>query len=513
MRLPNRVWTWAADNLVTQGRMADLLKAPSLVSQEQVSNRLAAYAERWAYYENKDLYRRLYHAGMRPHAMPVEWNPIPAVISFYITNTLGSKLDIQPSEDTLDEEALTAAITQVWQWSNFEQLKRDLSETASVLGDTFIKVAEKRPKTGDQLSTAVYLQSIPPEQVVWWNYDERDFLTGIRIDTPRVDSIFTGEKRKHTLVEVWQKDFGDGTGGVRRYETLNSRFTEDERLGDPEEELTFDELGYDFIPIVWSSVTMPWWHVTDQIDEVNAMGRVMRQLNRPVALIHGKHTDPDGRPVPAPKVRMDDLETRFTEAADGTFAYVSIPGQAQFDWARSPIDMGAAAMQQSQIRKGVETALPEYRVAELDPSQIAASTLEMLLDQAGQRVASLRDTLERGLSRAQMMALTVGQLRSFSGFSEFDIGVYSDGDLEHSFVERGVFQPTATVQALVYKELRAADLPPRLAMKKAGFSEAEIDEYEDAFIEDSIQKETTLAATLVRQQALLDSGGAGNGVA
>ena len=95
-------------------------------------------------------------------------------------------------------------MTQVWRWSNFPALQRALTKTAAVLGDVFVKVAERRPET-DGPVTGVYLQDIAPSTVRWWDADERDFLTGIRIDTPRQTSVFKGDARRHTLVEVWRK--------------------------------------------------------------------------------------------------------------------------------------------------------------------------------------------------------------------------------------------------------------------------------------------------------------------
>ena len=55
-------------------------------------------------------------------------------------------------------------------------------------------------------------------------------------------------------------------------------------------------------------------------------------------------------------------------------------------------------------------------------------------------------------------------------------------------------------------------MPLKLAMAEAGFSEERIAEYDEAAAEDALRQRTTIAAQLVRQQALVDSGAADNGV-
>jgi hypothetical protein len=132
--------------------------------------------------------------------------PFPAVVGFYIGTALAGDVRAQPVDEAADADKLAEAVALLHQWSNWEQLRRDLTLTAAVLGDVFLKVAERQPSP-EEGPTAVYMQDIPPQNVRWWDADERGYLTGIRIDTARLESIFSGEKRRHTLVEVWRKEW------------------------------------------------------------------------------------------------------------------------------------------------------------------------------------------------------------------------------------------------------------------------------------------------------------------
>jgi hypothetical protein len=135
----------------------------------------------------------------------------------------------------------------------------------------------------------------------------------------------------------------------------------------------------------------------------------------------------------------------------------------------------------------------------------------MLLSQAGQRVLELRDNLERGLVRAHMMAISIAQAAGLEGFDAATIGSWEAGTLEHVFAERDVFETPLAIKAAQLKELVAAGMPLKLAMAEAGFSEERIAEYDNAAAEEALRQRTTLAAQLVRQQALVDSGAADNG--
>lgn len=513
----SRFWGYVGDQLQTFGAMKldEWRRGPAARERDD----WYLYAQRWAYYENRRLYDVLKRAGVRDVAMPTEWNPVPATAAFYMANTLGRGLDIAADEASATNAELVRAIKRIWDWSNFDVLAGEMVETAAVLGRVFVKVAERQEDGGEGDSagrtTSVYLQNLPPESVRRWEADERGFLTSIRIDTPRLRSIFSGEERRHTLVEVWRKEWPAGPlagqGGVAFYEVMSGRAADD-TLGEPVRAQTFDDLGYDFIPVVWADVPTYWWQMIDQVDRYNQMAMKIDRLNRPLGVVLGRHMDRDGRPMPAPRVATEDVETTYQEAADGAVAWLLVPGNSEFDWAEAPIDMATARAQMLGVREGVEAALPEYRVATLDATQIAAETLQLLLSQAGQRVLEQRKILERALVRAQMMAVSIGQAAMLPGFDAADVGSWEEGTIEHTFVERDVFEIPTAMKATILKELVAAGVPVKLAMKRAGFSPAEIAEYDAAAAEESLRRQTTLAAQLSRQAALFDSGAADNGL-
>lgn len=474
-RLSRRFWGGVGQRVLDSGALDNLTVKAGQSADE--SARLGEYDLRWAYFYNDDLYGRLYRAGMYADAMPVEWNPIPAVVAFYVANVLAGELTTQPVVEGVDGDALGAAVGQVWRWSNFAALKRVLTTTAAVLGDVFVKVAERVP-AADSPPTAVYMQDIQPSTVRWWDADERDFLTGIRIDTPRLTSIFSGEDRRHVLVEVWRKAWPDGQpGGVRYYEIAPNALLDETRLAGAVKVITFDELGYDFIPVVWARVDTHWRRQVAGIDRYNTLAWQAARLNRPLAVFQANATDNLGRPMSLPARSGEDLAPIYSDEGDGVMGVVKLPGSASMTWAGNAIDFDALNLRMAEVREGVIDGLPEYRVATLRGIQIATETLQLLLNQAEQRAMEMRDGLERALVRAQMMAISIAQLAGLEPevFARERIGSFEDGTTEHVFTPRPVFPKSAAARATEAGALVALGASIEGAATVAGYDEGQVE--------------------------------------
>jgi hypothetical protein len=493
---------------------------------------LSDYAARWAYAQNKGLYRLLHEWGLVAQAVATARNPVPAVVDFYVANVLNGELAIEPEqrataggEETTaaENEGLATAVERVWEWSNFVMLKQELVRAAAVYGDVLIKVAERTtlpqplPEGGGTV-TSVYLQLLPIQHVRYCRADERGIVQELRIDTPRLVSLFGTDEREHTLVEIWRKAWDGGEGGARFFETEGRGYVADKELPEAVGAQTFGELGYDFIPVVWARCETPWWDATDQIDYYNLLADKSRRLNVALGVVRSNAVDGDGRPMPPPGLpapAMDGprLQATYHEVGNEAAAVIRLPGRAEFEWSSGPIDFAALQRDMEAVWEGVVAALPEYRAATLDASsQIAAETLELLLKSAGQRVLDVREALERALVRAHQMALTLGQKAELDGFAAADIGTYETGDFGHVFAERDVFEPTLAAKTAALKELVAAQVPVKLALEVAQFGQAVVEAYDAAAAEQALRERTTLASALVRARAEVDSGAGDNGV-
>ena len=472
-RIAQRFWGGVGQRILDSGALDGTQYKPGQTADEAA--RLSEYDRRWAYYLNDDVYGRLYRAGLVAAAMPVSFNPIPAVASFYTGTALAGDVQAQPVDDATDADGLTEAVALLHQWSNWEQLRRDLTLTAAVLGDVFLKVAERQPSP-EEGPTAVYMQDIPPQNVRWWDADERGFLTGIRIDTARLESIFTGEKRRHTLIEIWRKEWPDGGGGVRYWEIGAGQMFDDEKAVAPREAVDFAALGYDFIPIVWLRVDTPWRRQVAHIDRYNALAWQAARLNRPLAVIGAGGVDSAGRPLAAPLGASDKLQAMYSDEGDGVLGVLQLPGMSSMQWSSSPVDFAALGGMMAEVKQAAIDGLPEYQAGTgYGLAQLAAETLQLLMNQAEQRALTLRSVLERTLVRAQMMAISIAQLAEVRPdiFGAAVIGTYEDGRIEHVFNERPVFTRTSLAKAAEAAQHVANGASIEAAYRLAGYSEAE----------------------------------------
>lgn len=520
-----RFFGWAGRQLVQYGGLASTAElAPTADTRRALTDTgpvkpFAEYAVRYEYFQNKNLYHHLYRWGLAEAPMDTAKNPVPSAVGFYVANVITGDLTvvpIPPDEELSSGEvpppqestALADAVDEIWEWSNFILLKKNYTRAAAIFGDSFLKVAER--VDADGLVSSVYLQLVEVEFVRYCVVDERGIIQEIRVDVPRMTSVFGNRTREHILVEIWRKEWEDeGTGGVKYYEVEGTTAPKDEELPDPEKFSSFTDLGYDFIPIVWSQCDTPWWGVTDQIDYYNGLAWKSKRQNTPLGLLRANSVDSEGRPMPAPTT----VTPTFQEIGNGAVSVVKLPGKTDFEWGGGAIDFAALQRDMETVWDGIVGSLPEYQAATLDNvANIAAETLMLLLNSAGQRVLSMRETLERALVRAQMMALTIGQVAGLPGFAPGEIGTYESGDLNHVFEERDVFEPTLAVRVAILKDLTAAQIPGRLALRIAQFPQDIIDEYDTAAMEDAMRQRTTLAAQLQQQQNLFDTGQADNGL-
>ena len=123
-------------------------------------------------------------------------NPAYRVVEFYAAKLWPGALD-QALPIVTNNERITPAIQQIWQWSNWASEKQAVARTFPMCGDLFIKVASKTGR--------VFLQNLNAENVTDFSTDERGFLEYIRIDVPRVRRLTDGKLQAYTLTEVWDK--------------------------------------------------------------------------------------------------------------------------------------------------------------------------------------------------------------------------------------------------------------------------------------------------------------------
>lgn len=408
-----------------------------------------------AYYHNNDLYAALEELRITQpvRARPLR-NPAHAVVEFYAATLWGA------ARIEADDPTVVGAAQQVLEWSNWDALRQRLARWLALYGDAWIKVATRQDNEGRV--RRVFLQLIHPAQVREFAEDERGFLTAVVIESPTGDG-------KQLLIERWDKATGTVT-----WELAPQARAE---RGEPVQQATVAELGFDFIPVVhlrFRDIGEPrgigaFTQALDLIDEANRMAtrlvELMYRYNRPdLVLRQVESRDPLGRPLPPPdwhRARGSDTyeigAERVTMLPPG---YELTPILPHVDWGSylSALDAHLAAIERY--------ALPEltyYRLADLgSPSGRA---LRIILAPALSRVAEVRRGMDAGCARALEMALSIGSLHGL-----FAVPPWEAGQTRVRFSDRPLLPEDE------YAELEHRELKTRLALleKQLGLPMQEI---------------------------------------
>jgi len=426
------------------------------------------------YYLNNGLYdlvsqalfdNAIWTPGMKPLR-----NPAHRAVEFYVSKLWPGPLEralpiVIPKSNTKIKDP----ILKIWEWSNWGAQKQVAARWVSNFGDLFVKVAQKKE---GEVVTRVYLDPIKPKYVTVLETDERGFITFIRMDVPDAEETHT---------EVWSKS----AGNYRVWKHNRTLETPLEQLGAPKEQKTFEQLGFDFIPIVHGKFQDIgetrgigcFVHVLDKIDEANRMATRLHQIlyryNKPTNAITANAMDASGKPLPPPKITGRDGSDSSGKLKLGDDDLFELPGMAKLEQMVPNIQYNAALDILKAQMQEISTDLPEILYYELkEKGEFSGRALQTMLGPAIDKVIEARGNAETALVRADQMALTIAGIHGLEGFK--DLGNFDKGDLAHSFADREVIKLDKKERAENVKADVESGMALEFAMKQNGYTDDEI---------------------------------------
>ena len=435
-----------------------------------------------AYYMNNGLYdaiqaymgaNDIWTPGMQPL-----YNPAHRAVEFHVSHLWPGALD-RAFRLICEDEQVESAIKQVLKWSNWESKKQLAARWYAEFGTMFIKVPVRKE------SQQVRLQVIKSRYVTEFETDSSDFITFIRIDSQKSRLNQAGQPETYMRTEVWNK----AENSYRVFEHRFSRNTPLSQLGNPVEQSEITKFGIDFIPFVhakFKDIGEPrglgvFTHVLDKIDEANRIATRLHEIafrfNRAYIGISANDKDAQGRPLPAPRL-MDKTGNEITSSNDlsSDESMILLPGMASLNMMVPNINFAGHLQELTDQMDEIKQDLPELRYYDIrESSNISTDTMRMMLAGAIDRVLDARGSAHAALIRALQMALTLGKVNGFDGFTQ--LGDYADGALEFSFAEQEVLPLTKKERAEGVKISLDAGMDILFAMKQHGYTETEVDEY------------------------------------
>jgi len=433
------------------------------------------------YYLNNGLYETLrqgmYQSGLQ--AMRPLRNPANRVVEFYAARCWPGSL-----EDAFDLKAdnarIVAPINQLWRWSNWAAQKQVAARWHALYGDLFIKVAQTAPaqQAPDEIyegltpSTGrVYFQLIEPRYVWEFDADERDYLTYLRVDIPRIHRLPDDTTETIIYTECWDKSGQT----FRIWHHQYAPGTPVHSLGRPDFEAPFSAFGIDFIPVVHCKFrdigelrgVGAYTHCIDKIDEANQLATRLHQMlfrhNKPVWALQANATDSAGRPLPPPKVN-NGSSSDTVELGEETM--LTLPGHASLAPLVPPVNYQAALSTIEAMMTELEADLPElayYRLREMN--NLSGRAVRLLLGDLISKAEEARGNLVTALIRANQIGLTIGVNAGL--FS--NIGTYEAGDFDHEITLPDIIPLNELEKLEVLQSKQSIGVPNEKLWEEAGY--------------------------------------------
>jgi hypothetical protein len=217
----------------------------------------------------------------------------------------------------------------------------------------------------------------------------------------------------------------------------------------------------------------------DKIDEANRMATRLHQMmfryNKPHIAVLANSTDAQGRPIPAPRIGDNGSSPTSGDTLSLHDDEVwRMPGMSNVEFLVPPLNYEQFRLLITDMMLELERDLPElayYRLRDLAKGgQLSGRAARALLSDAIDQVLEVRGLVETALTRAQAMALTIGQNAGlFRG-----LGAYVRGDFEHTFAEREVIAITELEKAETARAWQSAGVARDVSLQRQGWTEAEV---------------------------------------
>lgn len=441
------------------------------------------YAVAWAWYENT-AYRDI-HKWARKYRIDYAlyryirnvYNPAYRLGEFYKDHLFGGRLDRDAGDQGAiplgAEPEVREAISQVWDWSNWYSRKDVLTLWGTVLGDVMVEVVD------DPVRERVYLNVLHPATFESLDLDNYGNTKGYVI-SKKIPHPETG--RAVVYREIVSRD-----GELVVYSTyLNGELYA--MPGNPEAQW---DAPYGFVPLVaikhndvgvdwgWSEYHPMRSKVHEADDLASKMSDHIRKVVDPIWVMKGiaEHSsakftqqDPDDMTADRPAPEREELNAIWNAPKDSSIEAMIYP-----------LTISDALQHIDNILAEIERDYPELR-KDINTASGAASgrALRVARQTVSTKVQQRRANYDKGLIAAQQMALSIGGMR---GYFPFDLDSYERGDLDHTILNRPVFEADPLDKLEIASQMwDAADKALKVGvslgafLKTQGYSDVEIEE-------------------------------------
>jgi hypothetical protein len=456
--------------------------------------RLQRYALYEAYYSNV-VYEAIYKASgtrkvkydLYKHIRGI-YNPVARQIDLLASYVYGGMLDAELRTGAIpvvtDNDALRAAIWQVFQWSRWGVNKSQFVKTGAKLGDAPIKIVD------DPQRRKVRLELLDPRKIRDVEFDDVGNVKAVVIEYERADpenAPSVGAQpdnrpvRTALYTEVWDKEGA-------------STYRNGELYGWDGNEATWAN-DYGFVPVIIGYHSpaesgfgkCSFYNVLRKVDEINdsasVLNDIIRKHNQPIWIFTGVGGSGD----------ID-----FSNARKDGMPFVRLGKDATAQPMVAPLGLGDALNNLTGMLKELENDMPELALASARNrgGDISLPSMQALYSDGIKRIEDARGNYDDALTRAVQMAVTIGGIRRYDGFTAFNDGSYARGDLDIHIGMRPVIADAITKSDKIAALTSASNAPSpyqRLILQELDYPE---DDIEDVVNAAALEKQQQNAAAV-----------------
>jgi hypothetical protein len=465
--------------------------------------RIGRYCFYWSLYENN-----AYDVGAHPWAGTFKtsyalykntrgcYNPSFRLGNFWAQHIWLGKLDAMKSNGRVgdsacpiltENDAIRAALMRLWRDSRMDVNKEVIPRCGAVMGDVAIRIED------DVDSGKVRILPVNPATLTWVRYDYQGNVNAYVIEERRWDPDFDLRQAYDPLAQklVTYQERVTQVGKTIHYETYR-----DGELYPWNGQSAKYDVDYGFVPLVviqhskmlpdscwgWSEFQGAVTKIIEADHVASNLHSQIRKASDPKFFIAGsmaptnplmvKHSEPsESNPQPA------EYELPFIYGGLGSTAVPLV----------YPLDIQFTSMEIQNQLMNLEKDYPELRYDSARATgDASAKALREVRKACEAKVHGRRVAYDDALVRAHMMALSIGGMRGYEGYEDFDLQSYASGDLDHSIGERTVFlldplDRIEEVQALLtaWQTAKLAGVPAEYFMTMNNFDPTQIQLFQE----------------------------------
>ncbi len=421
------------------------------------------------------------------------YNPIKRENDLYAANVYQGQINLTdlgagalPLE--YDNPALEDPLRLLLKWSNLGQnLTRYVSDTAN-LGDSAWWIVD------DPARQRVRLELLNPSKIRDVALDE---VGNVRA------CVIEYEREENPDVERYQpRRFGTVQQQVKTYVyTLKAEKRDDETVhfetfydGKPHAYTTDADgtpllewdANYPFVPLKLAAFEPTedgwgrnsWYASRRKIDELNdqaallndSVRRVIEPILKATNVSAGRNAD---------GTQKQSFETQRDERSGITVLFVN-GENANIEPLTIPLDIGSSAENIKSLLDEIERDMPVLALQRIrDSGAVSGAAVRSMYGDAIGRIDGARKNLDPPLAMALQMGVTIGAVRGYDGFEDFDAESYDRGEMDLQVKERPVMPDELPLGERLTAYHTVKDLPPSLqrrALLDMGVPSAEVDE-------------------------------------